>query len=298
MKTFLLPLVFVGFLMQNSHAQTVLSPDTVQETTPIDSLAILGKLLLQAPVEEERRAAQVSFDSLLYDLLLDEDAFDRDWQTVRNLSVLRSPDKNFLLLTYLMPLKGGRNQFFGYLLFKPQKAALEIIQLEDNSYLMESADYDKNTPENWYGALYYDVVKVKRDGKVYYTLMGYHPDLSNFNQKVIDVLWFDGDRIHFGADIFMVGQFNDKTYYKQPYRLILKYKNQVSAMLKYDSKQKRILMDHLTPPDAGLTGLYDYYGPDFTYDALTWGKEGWELQRDVKVVSDIPVKKPVKEKKK
>lgn len=298
MKKLFLPLLFSAFLMQTAPAQTVLNPDSVAEITPIDSLANLGKVLLQAPVEAERRAAQVAFDSLLYDLLLEDDAFDRDWQAVRNLSVLRSPDKNFVLLTYLMPLKGGRNQFFGYLLFKPTKEEVEITQLTDNAYLMEAADYDKNTPQNWYGALYYDLVKVKRNGKVYYTLMGFHPDLSNYNQKVIDVLWFEEEKIHFGADIFMVGQFNDKTYYKPPFRLILKYKNQVSAMLKYDGKKKRILMDHLTPPDAGLTGLYDYYGPDFTYDALIWGKEGWELQRDVEVKSDIPVKKPVKEKKK
>lgn len=284
-----------SFLMGNS--QTVLEPSQ-NETTELDSLANLGKVLLQAPTEEERRAAQKDFDQLLYGMLFNDNSYDADWKVVKNLSVLESPDLNFKIFTYLMPLKGGRNVFFGYLLVKIGKEELEVVQLKDNAYLMESPEYAKNLPENWYGALYYDIVKVKTDNQVYYTLMGYHPDVSNHNQKVIDVIWFKDAEVQFGAAIFMLGQFNDKTFYKPPFRLILKYNNQVSSMLKYEAKRKRILMDHLTPPDAGMTGLYDYYGPDFTYDALVWGKQGWELQRDVKVVSDIPVKKPVKKKKK
>jgi hypothetical protein len=33
--------------------------------------------------------------------------------------------------------------------------------------------------------------------------------------------------------------------------------------------------------------MYQFYGPDFTYDALYWKRDAWEIEEGVKVESDI-----------
>jgi hypothetical protein len=46
-------------------------------------------------------------------------------------------------------------------------------------------------------------------------------------------------------------------------------------------------MDHLEPQDASMKRMYQFYGPDFTYDALYWKRDAWEIEEGVKVESDI-----------
>jgi hypothetical protein len=281
------------------QSQTVMSPEDRQPLNLMDSLSFFGRQMVMAPTESERRDVQLLFDSLLQVVLYEEDIWTRDFRHVRNLSVVDGPDRTFRIFTYLLPLKGGRNKYYGYLLVPDEDGFWEAIRLRDNSYDMNMPDYDIGDVDNWYGALYYDMVSVKKDNQVYYTLIGFRPDLSTNNEKIIEVLWFKNGEPVFGHDIFFIEQFNDRKYYKAPRRLIMKYRNEVTAMLKYEAKRKRILMDNVTPPDAKLKGIYDQYGPDFSYNALVWGKNGWELQRDVKVYSDIdlPITKPQKLKK-
>ena len=42
-----------------------------------------------------------------------------------------------------------------------------------------------------------------------------------------------------------------------------------------------IIMDHLAPEDSRFEGQYQFYGPDFSYDALEFKKGEWVFQRDV-----------------
>ncbi|MCH8555379.1 MAG: hypothetical protein LAT76_09485 [Schleiferiaceae bacterium] len=280
-KTFFtLTLLLTGYL---GIAQEATS--TVKDF--IDTLNVLGKHMIEAPTEDQRREYQETFDGLLYEALLSDDAMTADFSAIRNVSSITSPDNNFRIFTYLMPLKGGRNHFYGFLLQETGKRIFEVITLEDNAYLLEEPEYKQVEADSWYGAIYYDIIKVKQGKSVYYTLLGFHPDLSNVHQKVVDVLWFEGDEPQFGASIFMIENFNDRRYYKAPQRLIMKYKNEVTASIRHEEKNKRILIDHVSPPDAALKGFYDNYGPDFTYDALIWRKKGWELETDVSITSDI-----------
>jgi hypothetical protein len=51
--------------------------------------------------------------------------------------------------------------------------------------------------------------------------------------------------------------------------------------LNFDEKEKMIVMDHLAPEDSRFVGQYQFYGPDFSYDALKFKKGAWIFERDV-----------------
>jgi hypothetical protein len=293
---------FCGFLLFCSgwlSGQTVLSPQDASPKNLMDSLALLGEQMMMAPTEEARRDHQQTFDSLLVSMLYENDAWTLDFRKVRNLSVLQDPDKQFQIITYLLPLKGGRNRYYGHLILRDEGDAWEVITLRDKSDDIGMPDYEVGDASKWYGAIYYEIIPVKKDKQTYFTLIGFRPNQNATNEKLLEILWFQDGAPIFGHDLFYLETFNDRKFFKAPRRLIMKYKGDVSAMMKYERKRKRILMDHVLPPDAKLKGIYDQYGPDFTYNALLWGKNGWEIQFDVKIYSDIdlPVSKPRKQKK-
>jgi hypothetical protein len=51
--------------------------------------------------------------------------------------------------------------------------------------------------------------------------------------------------------------------------------------LRYEEDRKRIVFDHLSPPDASLKGQTQYYGPDLSYDAYYWKKGRWQLRENI-----------------
>ena len=42
--------------------------------------------------------------------------------------------------------------------------------------------------------------------------------------------------------------------------------------LRWDEKEKLIIWDHLAPIESKYEGMPEFYGPDFTHDALKFKK--------------------------
>ena len=51
--------------------------------------------------------------------------------------------------------------------------------------------------------------------------------------------------------------------------------------LKYNNELKMIVFDHLSPFESRYQGVYQFYGPDFSYDGLEFNKGIWRLISDV-----------------
>ena len=117
------------------------------------------------------------------------------------------------------------------------------------------------------------------------------------NEKVIDIIEIDKNgRPVFGAKVFHIEEFMDKVLTRPPMRLILKYGGDYAASVRWNEEEELIVMDHLSPPDAKLKGVYRMYGPDMSYDALRWDKKWWYLDPEVKFNSrqEIEIKPPDK----
>ncbi|MBL4623749.1 MAG: hypothetical protein JKY42_01190 [Flavobacteriales bacterium] len=134
---------------------------------------------------------------------------------------------------------------------------------------------------NWYGALYSEIIVVKKKGKTYYTLLGWDGNNEFTTKKIIEVLYFtSANNPKFGAQLFKLSK-------GSPRRIIFEYSEEATMSLKWEEKRKQIVFDHLSPSEEDLIGVRQYYVPDMSFDALELQKGTWVYIHDV----DIRIKK-------
>lgn len=263
-----------------------------------DELARLGMASINRSTEEARLAAADTFAMLLDGMLDTKAGFAHHFDAVKNLSKLTSPDENFRIFTWSVPLKNGSFAFFGRLVLK-QDNGFKRVELVDNAMNLENPEFNLSKPSQWYGAVYYEIITVSDQKKTYYTLLGYRPDNSSHAEKVIDVIDADNlQTLRFGAKIFNTPAINGVKYERPPHRIILRYNPKITVLLRYHASEKQIVMDHLSPPDASQRSMWQLYGPDFTYDALVWKKGMWQLKERIKVAGNAADKKKKAKKRK
>ena len=143
--------------------------------------------------------------------------------------------------------------------------------------------------KNWYGALYYEIIYIKKKGRKYYTLLGWDGNNDVSTKKIVDVMYFSGKEIiKFGASIFRAGKTTTK-------RFIIEYNANSNISVRYEKEENRIVFDHLIPIRKDLYGLYEYYVPDGTYNALKYINGKWILKNDIDA-NNPTSKNPTREK--
>lgn len=257
-------------------------------------LTRLGKKSIEAKTQEERLAAADTFAMFLEEAIKHKEAFEYTFTNVRNLSKLTSPDNNFRIYTWSVPLRDGSFMFYGKIVTLRGKKPI-ITNLIDGAEAEQKPETKLLKAEQWYGAVYYDIIKTKNNGTTYYTLLGYRPNNKIYNQKVIEVISSANlQRLRFGDRIFNTPNLNGVKFERPPYRLILRYNTKAVAMLRWIPEEKHILLDHLVPPDASQKEQWNLYGPDFSYDALFWSEGMWQLNESVPVSGNIAPPAPQK----
>ncbi len=263
-------------------------------------LSELGTEVLGNPQLTARQEANEKFLQTLQEALTHQEAFQYPFDEVQNLSKLTTDDGKLRFFTWMMPLGTGAWKHFGMVMIETGKGKYHIEILQDAKEDLKQAEYVALNASKWFGALYYQIVTQKKRGETYYLLLGYDPHSKQVQRKIIDVATLDSrNRITFGAKIFETPEIMDKKYIRKPFRLIFEYSSQVSASIKYKAEEKRIVMDHLAPPDASQKNMRMVYGPDFSYDALVWKKGKWRLEEEIKIKTNINLPSPtppVKEK--
>lgn len=264
-------------------------------TLKMDSVALT---ILTGTTDSIRMSSNKILLGFLKDTLASPASFNLPFDEFKSISRLKAPDEKFFLWTWQLPRKGGVFHHQG-LLILPGETENRVIELIDTTDQYELPFYKPLKVENWEGCIYYHIEKVKKKGETFYTLIGYDQHNLRTRRKWIDVLSFSGEEekiIRFGADIFKVDKFQGRVFPRKPYRLVMEYSAKYSAMLRWEDKEERMIMDHLEPQDASMKKMYNFYGPDFTYDALEWKKGNWELEGTVEIESDIqtPIRPPSK----
>ena len=132
-------------------------------------------------------------------------------------------------------------------------------------------------PTNWYGALYYKVVKIKQRKEEYYLALGWSGNDASTDFKVIEPIFFDrnGRVSYFGKPLF-------ETENKKFSRIVLEYTSEGKVTLNMNDTNTMIIFDHLIPIEPMYQGIKAYYGPDFTYDAYQIEKKGgWRFEENI-----------------
>lgn len=259
-----LPLLLMSNLLV---AQTNVGLKTVQisEEGKIDEEKIeaLAYSVLNAKSDLQKDSANQALRECLRTQLSKKAAFSYSFDNVKSLSILTSSDSAFRMFNWNIPYSNGSYSFECYFLQKGQKPFLL-----DNSI-------DSLHSENWIPALYYSVVTKPTKFQTYYTLLGWKGNNRLTTKKIIEVLWFKSDgKVQFGAPIF-------QTKGEKKSRIVFEYSAQHSMKLNYNPNLDRIEFDHLSPPRQSLTGIYEYYSPDLSYDAFKWENEKWILKEDL-----------------
>jgi len=230
---------------------------------------------------EANKKLIAAWDAIIDDPKILSYSFD----SIKGISILSPKDKKFKLITWNLNKDDGTHTFFGYLvvnnskrikkgLFKYQTIeAFEHFKLSDKSAGIKNPETYIGTTDKWFGMLYYSLIEC--DG--YYTLIASDGNDKLVQRKFIDVLYFkpDGTPV-FGKDVFKFPR-------KNPRRLMFEYSSEVTMSVKYNDKKNQIVYSHLAPRQEGslLEGMYQYYGPDGSFDALEMRKDKWVTVEDV-----------------
>lgn len=225
----------------------------------IDSLISLRNKILKTGELSQIERLNNDFIQQLDAFLVNNLQHFKTLQSLPKVGFLQAKNQQVFILNWNIPLAYGEYKYFGYIFYKDGKN-WQKIKLFDNSEKALNPELKSYSPDNWFGALYYEIIDVKFKQETLYILLGWDGNNQYTNKKIIDVFWFDDNKPKFGKPIF-------ETPNGMANRVIFEYSKEATMSLKYDSKNKLIVFDHLAPYQPGAEGIYEFYGPDLSYDA-------------------------------
>ncbi len=215
-------------------------------------------------------------------VLFKKNAHRYAFENLEHVSVLTPKDKSFKLITWHLEKENETYIYSGYLTFFSRKIKKQVvIPLMDFSFKMSNIEKQTYTPEYWFGMLYYDLITVERDGRKYYTLLGWDGNNEVSDKKIIDVLWFDNEgNPRFGAPLFI-------SEHGIQNKFIIEYHQLAAVTIDYDSKNERIIYDDVQPLDGNSFDLKGTYIPTLNFHALKFDGKMWQKIEQVDVTELI-----------
>jgi hypothetical protein len=236
-----------------------------QEPSTLDDLKFYADIIANAgnPIHNER--ANQKFTELFDEWINSESYNTEDLESIQWLSVKQPADESFTLITWQLEMDKNLHKYFGYIVKDGSVFRLENTEFEDD------LEYEVLSPENWSGALYYNIHAVEREGKSYYILFGYNGYRNYQHRKLADVLTFDSGKPVFGSEMFKKQEPGERGVIKN--RLILDYSSDANVTLNYNPGLNMIVYDHLIPRMGRIPGQGPTLLPDGSYIGYEWDGE-------------------------
>ncbi|MGM0666530.1 MAG: hypothetical protein ACQETA_04350 [Bacteroidota bacterium] len=211
-------------------------------------------------VTEERLSWNDSIKRELINFLkASEDIYSTNITGVNYLGQISSNDSLVKIFTWNIPTSPGDN-LYNCIIYNRNSDSLFVLEADRGLQDLSTDEVIEST--GWYGSLYYDIQPVGQKGDAGYILLGFDPDNVNVNSKVVEIMHFnDNGEPLFGKEIIMAHDDMLK-------RMIFKYSPLATMILRFNTSRSKIVFDHLSPSSGQYEGVYKYYGPDFSFDAL------------------------------
>ncbi len=248
-----------------------------------DSLMRIAPTMIQGGNDAERIAANEKFLSLWEPILDEEKSMRYPFDSLSTISVLTSADKKVRIINWTIPQDNGTHQYQAIVQYYNYENKYNVVHLDPLQEELREPELMKLQNNQWIGALYYQLETIKRGKRKYYILLGWDGHDDRSNKKILDVLTISRG-LTFGAPIFKIGK-------KPQNRFILEYKEDAAASMKYLADEERIVFSHLVPLSEGLKGLYDFYVPDGSVDALILRNGKFSFEENVGTIEKIKVPK-------
>ena len=198
-------------------------------------------------------------------------SFQNRLDSLKRIGKIYSTDNKLRIFSWNIPLLNGTHEYSAIIQFNPDKDSIcRLVPLTDISRTYSGILYDaKFTPKNWFGALYYEILPVKTNKGIVYTLLGLHFNDLFTTKKIIESMSIsENGSVTFGVPIFSYNNHIQR-------RVVFEYGINIIMNLKYDEYLNMIIFDHLAPSSPLYTNNFKFYGPDFTFDGLKFENEKW-----------------------
>jgi hypothetical protein len=269
-------LLIIGTLSFNLKAQQ--SPNTLNIFQ--DTLIEISARIVAAQSDAQKLEINGGFVKTLVEALKVSNSFSYPFDSLKNVSVIKSPDQAFRILSWYVLLENGTYRYYGAIQMNTKSGPLKLYPLIDQTDNLGDPNVITNN-QKWFGARYYEIVPVTSGNRLpYYVILGWKGNTQMTTKKVIDVLSFNKDKLNFGAPVF------DGKELKGKNRIIFEYAKSNAMTLKTDLKAGMIVFDHLASFDPEIKGKFEYYGSDGTFDGFKIIGGRLKLQEDITLNND------------
>ena len=240
--------------------------------------------LLNTLREAKTDAELALHNSNLYEAVLEvaemPTVMSHQFTKLNTMSTLISPDEEFRLFNWNVETTQLNHKHYCIMVKKGRVFGKnEVIEFKEDKFTIPPSPRTQLTPNKWYGALYYKIIPIKKQGKTLYTVLGFSGNTRSSNKKVLEVFWFRGNKLKLGYPLF---EANEESSQIQK-RIFFEYSEKATVSVKYLPELGKIVFNHLVPEAENLKGMYDFYIPDLTYDAYVWDGAIWHYQKDIQV---------------
>ena len=132
----------------------------------------LIKKLELVQVEKNYKKALIyneDFKLLLAKTLEKKEAYNYDFDSLSKfMSTVKSQDGFFRLFNWNIQLKNQKQHYDCWIYFSDKS----IIKLKDSKNKSKNIEFISLEKQNWLGALYFDIIDLKKKNKTIYTLLG------------------------------------------------------------------------------------------------------------------------------
>ena len=243
----------------------------------VDTLNSLFFEISQTRNDLKKDSINLEIIETLNDFLHIQASFDHAIDTVKNLSCLKSSDNALRIYTWNLCYSDGSYKYFGFVQQKDH-TKVNVYALHDRRNRNPQApkkDLEYYTTSEWFGCIYYECITKTWNSRTYYTLIGWDGADNLINRKIIEVLSFTKR----GIPVFEKKMFKVDRVISS--RLVYEYADRATMLLRYNEKHKIIVIDHLSPAEDRFKDMYQYYGPDMSYDALEFKGGRWLLESNI-----------------
>lgn len=247
-----------------------------------DSLISMSDAIYRAENDQDRLFANSKFIKTLVSALKTRSSFNYPFDSLKKVTVLKSPDNALRLFSWYVPNDDGSYRFFGTIQMATKDGSLKMFPLIDGTANIKDLN-EVTGNKNWYGARYYEIVPVKMNGQQpYYILIGWKGNNSKTSKKVIEILSFDrAEQPVFGKAVF------DGLKGSAPKnRVVFEYNKLNSMTLTMDKNVKMIVFDHLAPFTPDLEGNFEFYASDLSFDAYRLSSGRLKLVENVELKNE------------
>lgn len=264
----------IGILLIFTSLNLFAEGDTILSSKERE-LANYLTILRNSKTDDAKLKANEDFRVRIKQFLQREGAFDHKFSLLQTVGIIDSPDKKVRIVNWNVEMEDLSHRFFCIVLHKyGRKEELVLTEFNDNPFVNIQLPDGIVQPDNWYGALYYQIIPIKKGNKDVYTVLGWDGYNTLSNLKIVDALTLTSSSARLGAPIF-------EQEGKLKYRLMYQFAEKTSMYLHYEKENDRIMMDHLSPESPSLKGFYEFYVPDLSFDALIYDNKHWVLHEDV-----------------